>query len=260
MTPDYDFFDRPVLITGASHGLGLATATLLASVRAPLALCARNAAPLNEVADELRKDYGVTVFSRAVDVTDELAAAEFVADAAKRLGDLAGVVANAGGGRGTHLEDTSPEDWQYTWSVNVVGAMTPLRAATPQLERTGGAAVLVSSISGAKPAPGLAYGATKAALDHAAAILARDLGARGVRVNAVAPGSMLVPGRRWDRMRTDSPEEYEAFRREFPGGELVDPDDVAAVVAFLLSDGARAVNGAVVPVDAGQNAPTAFGY
>ncbi|GAB4007866.1 hypothetical protein GCM10029992_62730 [Glycomyces albus] len=62
-------------------------------------------------------------------------------------------MANVGGARGTHLKDTSPTDWEYTLSVNVVGAMTALRAATPQLRRTGGSAVLVSSISGPSPPP-----------------------------------------------------------------------------------------------------------
>ena len=260
MNFDYDFSGRPVLVTGASHGLGLVTAQLLAASGAPLALCARDTARLNEEADRLRGKFDAPIFTRALDVTDEQTVGEFVAEAGRRLGDFGGVVANVGGARGTRLEDTSPDDWAYTLGVNVVGAMTALRSALPQLRRTGGSAVLVSSISGSKPAPGLSYGATKAALNHTAAILARELGADGVRVNAVAPGSMLVPGGRWDQLRIDRPKEYAAFREEFPGGRLVDPVDVASVIAFLLSDGARAVNGAVVPVDAGQNAPTASGY
>ena len=260
MNFDYDFSDRPVLVTGASHGLGLATAELLASVGAPLALCSRTAAPLNETAERMRDEFDVQVHVRALDVADEPTLAEFVAESGRRLGPLAGLVANVGGARGMRLEDTAPADWEYTLGVNVVGAMTALRAAAPQLKRTRGAAVLVSSISGSKPAPGLAYGATKAALNHAAAILARDLGADGVRVNAVAPGSMLVPDGAWDRLRLDDPQRFERFRGEFPGGELPLPQEVAPVIAFLLSDGARAVNGATVPVDAGQNAPTAYGY
>ncbi len=257
---DYDFSARPVLITGASHGLGLVTAHLLASFGAPLALCARDTARLNEETDRLREHSDVPIFTRALDVVDEETLVEFVDEAGRRLGDCSGIVANVGGSRGTHLLDSSPDDWAYTLGVNVVGAMTALRAAVPQLRRTGGSAVLVSSISGSKPAPGLTYGATKAALDHAARILARELGTEGVRVNAVAPGSMLVPDRRWDRLRVDSPEEYAAFQQEFPGGRLVDPVDVAATIAFLLSDGAKGVNGAVIPVDGAQNAPTAYGY
>ncbi|GAB3646794.1 SDR family NAD(P)-dependent oxidoreductase [Glycomyces tarimensis] len=260
MNFDFDFSGRPVLITGASHGLGLATANLLAATGAPLALCARGAAALNEEAERLREKFEAPIFTRGLDVTDEQTLAEFVAEAGKRLGDFSGIVANVGGARGNDLKDTSPDDWAYTLGVNVVGAMTALRAAVPQLARTGGSAVLVSSISGAKPAPGLTYGATKAALDHAAAILAQELGPQGIRVNAVAPGSMLVPGRRWDRMRLERPERYAEFLKEFPGGKLVDPAEVASVIAFLLSEGSTAINGAVIPVDGGQNAPSAYGY
>lgn len=252
--------NSPVLITGASHGLGMAAASVLAAEGVPLALCARNAAPLNEFAEKLRADYDVQVATRALDVNDAEVMVEFVHEAGRRLGDLGGLVANVGGARGRSLADTEADDWAYTLGINVVSPMTALKAALPQLRRTRGSAVLVSSISGSKPAPGLAYGTTKAALSHAATILGRELGPSGVRVNAVAPGSMLIPDRNWDRLRVADPGRYETFLNEFPKRELLDPREVAQVIAFLLSDKAKAVNGAVIPVDGGQNAPSAYGY
>ncbi|GGV88132.1 hypothetical protein GCM10010228_71640 [Streptomyces massasporeus] len=91
-----------------------------------------------------------------------------------------------------------------------------------------------------------------------AASLARELGPRGVRFNCVSPGSMLIEGKGWARLRDEDPEAYRRFEQEFPGGRLVDPRGVAEVIAFLLSD--RAVNGANIPVDGGQDAPSAHGY
>lgn len=256
----YGLAGSVVLVTGASRGLGLATASRLAGEGCSLALCARDDEPLQGVARDLRLKYGVPVVAEAVDVSDHDRLGEFVQRIGDQLGDLGGVVANVGGGGGRGLADTSPKDWHDVFDTNVFSSMTALRAAQAQLQRTRGSAVLISSISGWKPAPGLAYGAAKAALIHVAACLAREMGPLGVRVNAVAPGSMLIAGRGWDRLRREAPDRYAAFEGEFPAGKLVEPGDVAAVIAFLLSDGARAINGALIPVDGGQNAPTASGY
>jgi len=152
-------------------------------------------------------------------------------------------------------------DFADSIDANAVHGATAIRAALPHFGRTGGGSVvLVSSVSGWKPSPPAQYAAAKAAVIHMGACLARELGPAGVRVNVVCPGSMLIPGRRWERMMRDDPEGFERFAGEFPAGRLIDPDDVAAVIAFLLSDQARAVNGASIPVDAAQNAPSADGY
>lgn len=261
MVPNFGLTDAPVLIAGASRGLGRALAVRLAREGCRLALCARGRGPLDEFAQHLRETYGVVVYAQAADVTEHAAVVDFVGNAARALGGLAGVVCNVGGGRGgSTLADTSSDDWAYTLDVNLVSSMAVLREAVPHLAECGGSAVLVSSISGWKPAPGLAYGVAKAGLIHAAAVLGRELGGMGVRVNVAAPGSMLVPGRRWDRLRTEDPASFERLRREFPAGRLLDPDEVAAVIAFLLSPSAAAVNGALIPIDAGQNAPGPDGY
>jgi 3-oxoacyl-[acyl-carrier protein] reductase len=120
--------------------------------------------------------------------------------------------------------------------------------------------VVIASISGWKPGPQAQYGAAKAAQIHLVSSLARELGPDGIRVNAVSPGSMLIPGKRWDRMRLDDPVAFDRFRYEFPGRELVSTEEVADVVVFLLSDRSRGVSGANVPVDRAQNSPTADGY
>jgi NAD(P)-dependent dehydrogenase (short-subunit alcohol dehydrogenase family) len=250
-----------VLITGGSRGLGRATAEALAAQGCPLALCAREEGPLADLARSLQDSFEVEVFVRRVDVTDHVRLADFVAEAADTLGGLRGVVANAGGSRGRGILESEPGDWAATLDLNVGHAATVTRAAVPYLaDAGGGSVVLVSSISGWKPSPPAQYAAAKAALVHMAACLARELAEHGVRVNTVSPGSMLIPGGGWDRMRRNDPERFSDFLAEFPAGHLVDPAEVADVVTFLLSNTARGINGAHIPVDQAQNAPSARGY
>ncbi|GLF97033.1 SDR family NAD(P)-dependent oxidoreductase [Streptomyces yaizuensis] len=251
---------RAAVITGASRGLGLATAGQLAFEGWDLALCARGGEQLERAAQGLRERYGRRVYARSADVTDTAALDGFIDSAADRLGGVDALVTCVGGAFGGGLAEASAEDWADTYRINVEHPARAVRTALPYLRRSGGRVVLVASISGWKPGPPAQYAAAKAGQIHLAATLARELGPDGVRVNAVSPGSMLIPGKGWDRLRKEHPERYRVFEREFPGGELVSPEDVAAVIAFLVSDRARAVNGANIPVDGGQNAPSAYGY
>ncbi|GAA2600451.1 SDR family NAD(P)-dependent oxidoreductase [Streptomyces roseoviolaceus] len=251
---------RAVIVTGGSRGLGRETTLRLAAQGCDLAVCGRDAASLEAVAEEVRARHGRTLHTERLDVLDESALAAFVRESAARLGRVHGLVTVAGGARGTDLRGTEPSDWDLTCRLNVTHPAIALREAADHLAGTGGSAVLVSSVSGWKPAPPAQYAAAKAAQIHMASSLARELGPRGVRVNCVSPGSMLIEGKGWARLRDEDPRAYRAFEKEFPGGRLVDPREVAEVIAFLLSDRARGVNGANIPVDGGQNAPSAYGY
>ncbi|MBR7671848.1 SDR family NAD(P)-dependent oxidoreductase [Streptomyces daliensis] len=248
---------RRVLIAGGTRGIGGATARLLAAEGCVLALCGRNE-------DDVRaavRDTDAHVFGRTVDVTSPGAVEEFVTQAAEELEGLDGVVACAGTARGRGLGEATAEDWSATWEANAGYSARLLAVAAPHLRASSsGSAVLVSSISGWKPGPQAQYGAAKAAQIHMAASLARELGPDGVRVNAVSPGSTLVPGKRWDRMRTQQPQDFAVFAREFPQQRLVQPEEVAEVIAFLLSDRSSGISGANIPVDRAQNAPTPDGY
>jgi 3-oxoacyl-[acyl-carrier protein] reductase len=123
--------------------------------------------------------------------------------------------------------------------------------------RGGGSAVTISSISGWRAGPGAPYGTAKAAEIFLAGALAWELAPQRIRVNTVSPGSILFPGGGWDRRREREPERFAAFALdEFPWGRLGDPDEVADVVAFILSDRARWINGANIPVDGGQGKPS----
>ncbi len=253
---------KRVLVTGGTRGLGEQIVRLLVAEGAHVATCARTAGGLEALAASLGTEADGRLFTGVCDVTEPERLERFVAAAQERFAGLDGAVACVGGSRGRGIEQADAGDWMATWEVNVVHTARLVRAAVPHLRAAGGGSVVViASISGWKPGPHAQYGAAKSAQIHLAASLARELGPDGIRVNAVSPGSMLIPGRRWDRMRREQPEAFAAFASaELPGGTPVEPQEVARVVAFLLSDWSSGISGAHLPVDRAQNAPTPEGY
>jgi 3-oxoacyl-[acyl-carrier protein] reductase len=158
------------------------------------------------------------------------------------------------------LLESTPEDWLRTFDLNLFHAVRAARAVVPHMQqRGGGSIVIISSISGGKPAPRGQYGSAKAAEIFLAGALAWELAPDRIRVNAVSPGSILFPGGGWDRFQSQNADRYAEFeRREFPWGRLGHPEEVADVVAFVLSPRANWINGANIPVDGAQGRPNAF--
>jgi 3-oxoacyl-[acyl-carrier protein] reductase len=193
------------------------------------------------------------------DVVDPEALGRAIDSAATALGGLDLLVANAGGATGGDLMDSTPADWQDTFALNVLHAAHAIRAAVPYMERAGGgAALIVASITGWKPGPKSSYAAAKAAEIHLAAALGQELGPRGIRVNALSPGSVFFDGGGWDHYRRTRPDDFARFVREdFPRGRLVTLDEVADTACFLLSGRASGISGANIAVDAAQDHPSA---
>jgi 3-oxoacyl-[acyl-carrier protein] reductase len=260
---DLQLRGRRALVTGGTRGIGRAIVGRLAEEGCSIAICARDPAAVAGTATQLR-DGGATVHAEAVDVTDADALEAFVVASGEALGGLDLVVANAGGAAGgPRLEEAGAEDWRATFDLNVVHAATTIRAAAPLLRTsaTGGAALLIASVSGLRPQPTAQYAAAKAALVHVAASLARELGPSGIRVNALSPGSILAPGGGWERRSRSEPEAFARFvASEFPLGRLGTPEEIADVAAFLLSARASWVSGANIVVDGAQNQPTMGGF
>jgi 3-oxoacyl-[acyl-carrier protein] reductase len=258
---DLELTGRSVLVTGASKGIGFAITNTLAAEGSSVAICARQEGALEQAAERLRT-LGSPVFSQTVDVTDSEALDNFVNASAAALGGLDAVVANAGGSSGGAIAESTAEDWVDTFQLNVGHAASLLRSATPFLAKSSlGAAVLISSISGSKPAPHAQYGVSKAGLIYLAAALARELSPHGIRVNTVSPGSILFPGGGWDSLRVSDPERFQAFLdRDLPAGRLGTAEEVATVVAFLLSPRSNWINGANIAVDGAQGRPSSAGW
>lgn len=256
---DLGLVGRRAFITGGSSGIGLAIAQGLATEGAAVSICGRDPARLEQAVDELSRITDARVFGVVADVTDAAALGRAVEQTADRFGGLDLLVANAGGAYGGDLLDSTPEEWAATYSINVLHAAHAIRAAVPHLERSDAASVLIiASITGWKPGPKSSYASAKAAEIHLAATLARELGPRRIRVNALSPGSVLFEGGGWADFRDTQPERFEAFAREdFPAGHLVTLAEVANAACFVLSERATGINGTNICVDGAQDHPTA---
>jgi 3-oxoacyl-[acyl-carrier protein] reductase len=245
---------KRAFVTGGTRGIGLAIAAGLTLEGAAVAVCGRDPVRLESAVAELGAA-GMPVHGTVADVTIAEQLGRAIDDSAAALGGLDLLVANAGGSSGGGLLDSTPEDWAETYAINVLHAAH----GVPHFDRSGGGAVLIiASITGWKPGPSASYASAKAAEIHLAATLAQELGPRGIRVNALSPGSVLFEGGGWERFGREHPEKLAAFAREnFPAGRLVALPEVADVACFLLSERATGINGADIRVDGAQDHPTA---
>jgi len=255
---DLQLAGKAALVTGGSRGIGRAIALRLAGEGCSVGICARGPEDLNQTVGELR-DHGVAAYGVLADVGQDGEVERFVAETAAELGRVDFLVANAGPNAGERgFLASTPEDWRQTFEVNVGHTARTIRACVPHMQQAGGGAVIIiASISGWKPAPYPQYGAAKAAEIYLARELGRELAPERIRVNAVSPGSILSPGGDWDSFRDRAPERFARFiERDFPFDRLGTPEEVADVVAFLLSERASWISGTQICVDGAQGRPT----
>jgi 3-oxoacyl-[acyl-carrier protein] reductase len=256
---DLGLHGRRALITGGSRGIGFAVAEALAGEGTAVGLVARDAAGLAAAAERLGPR-GVPVATAAADVTDTRGLRRAVDHIATALGGLDHLVANAGGTVGPgNLTTAGDGDFTATFALNAGHAAELIRAGLPHLRAAdGGSVVIISSVTGMRPAPRTAYAAAKAAEIHLAATAAQELAPAGIRVNAVSPGSIMFPDGGWDTFQQENPEDFAAFlATQFPFGRLGTLPEVADVVTFLLSARASWITGANIAVDGGQIYPSA---
>jgi meso-butanediol dehydrogenase / (S,S)-butanediol dehydrogenase / diacetyl reductase len=252
-----DVPERCALVTGAATGIGRATVHALAADGHGVVLVGRRKEPLERVAAEVSAKGGAAVAVPA-DVTaqDEVAAA--VATAVERFGGIDVVVNNAGVGDSAPLLEEALERWEQTLRINLTGPFLVTQAALRSLIERRGAVVNVSSVNGVLAGPGwTSYCVSKAGLIMLAKCVANDYGRLGVRANAVCPGWVRTPMGDHDmdelarQHGTDREGAYAHAHRLHPLGRPAEPEEVAAVIAFLASPGAAYVNGAAVMVDGG---------
>jgi 3-oxoacyl-[acyl-carrier protein] reductase len=254
---DLELTDKIAVVTGSSKGIGLAIAKALVLEGCKVTICARGAAGLHESAAELTRLAGGD--GRVLAVTADMATAAgadtVVADTVGRFGGLDILVNNVGIARGAGIVDTTDAEWQEAFDQTLFPAVRASRLAVPHMRRRGGGAiVMIASIWGRESGGRMTYNAVKAAEISLAKAMAQQLARENIRVNSVAPGSIRFPGGSWDRRVQEDPDGMAEFvRRELPFGRFGRPEEVGAVVAFLVSPRASWISGASVPVDGCQS-------
>lgn len=254
---DLHLKDRIALVTGSSRGLGLAAARSLAAEGCRVCLCARGTEQLDRAAEEVRNAAGAAdqVLAVQADLTELAGVETVVARVIDRWGGVDVLVNNLAVARGAGIVDTPDEAWQEAFDGTLFPTIRATRLAVPHMRRRGGGAViLIASIFGREAGGRTTYNAVKAAEISLAKSLALELAADNIRVNSVAPGSILFPGGSWWKRQQSDPEGIAAFvRRELPFGRFGRPEEVGDVVAFLASPRASWISGSCVTVDGCQS-------
>ncbi len=242
--------NKVALITGASRGIGNVIANKLAKAGYHLAICGTTITTIESAAEAIRKAAGVEVMARAVNVADKDALQAFVTETAKTFGRLDVLVNNAGITRDNISMRMKADEWQQVIDTNLSSVFFAMQAALrPMMKARFGRIINISSVVASMGNPGqLNYCASKGGIDAMTRSLAREIGSRGITVNAIAPGFIAT-----DMTAELGEDAQKALTDQIPLGRLGQPEDIAAAVEFLAGDGAAYITGQVLHVNGGMH-------
>lgn len=249
--------NKTVLISGSSQGIGLAIAIAFLKEGANVVITSRDADKVEAVAGKLTAQFGDNrVVSFIGDMTKDDDIDNAINKVIKIFGSIDTVIANIGNGSSKQGWELERSDWQNMMDLNFLGAMSLCKYVIPHMQKSEDASItFISSIAGCEAisAP-IPYSAAKAALQHAAKNLSRQLAPQGIRVNTVAPGNVLAPGGTWERKLAEDPVGVESYiSKEVPLGRIGKAEEIADSVVFLASQRASFVTGSLLVVDGGQS-------
>ncbi len=256
---DLELRGKTALVTAASRGLGRAVAVGLAAEGAKVALCARGPEDLEGAAAAVRAAGEGAVLSRPVDVTDGPAVADFVAEVERELGPVDLCLVNAGGPPAAGFSELDLADWEAAYRLSLESAVRLCRLVLPGMKTRGfGRLVQITSIAVRQPVENLVLSNVLRPAVHALTkALAVEAAPHGVTVNSVAPGFHLTSAverlidKKMDQQDCTREDVLAAWQKEIPAGRLGRPEELAALVLFLMSGPAGYLNGQCIVADGG---------
>ena len=251
---DLGLKNKVALVTGSSRGIGRSIALGFADEGCHVSLCARGEERLLATEKEVTQK-GVETLATAGDLTTAAGIDRVVAATLERWGKIDILVNNVGGSVWNPFGDVSDDEWLHVFNLNMFAAVRATRAVLPSMQgRNSGSIITISSIFGREAGGPATYNATKAAEISMGKTLAKELAKTGIRVNTVAPGSVIFPGGNWQKRMDADPEGIGRFvDQEIPAGRFGNPEEIANVVVFLSSGRASWVTGACINVDGCQS-------
>lgn len=251
---DLELSNKRVLITGASMGIGLATAKRFLNEGANVLIVSRGSDNLFDNEKDLQSKYGVSkIFAEPCDCTSPTSLSELRDKVHDKWSGIDIVIANVGDGRSVPDPIPSEEQWNKTWSNNFDSALYTARTFLPMLKKSNGCLLFVSSITAMEAfgAP-VDYSTAKTAIAALAKNMARKL-AKEVRVNVLAPGNVYFSGGSWDEKIKRDPERVKnIIETTVPMNRFGTPEEMADAAIFLCSERAKFITGSVLVVDGGQ--------
>jgi len=254
---DLQLRDKIAIVTGSSKGLGLASARALVREGARVVLCARGAEALRQAASDLAREAGRddAVMAVPADVSKPEGAETVVREAVARFGRVDVLINNVGKAGGGDIVSTLDAEWHSAIDQTLFPAIRMSRLVVPHMRQSGGGVILIiASIWGRESGGRMTYNAIKAAEISLAKAMAQQLASDNIRVNSIAPGSILFEGGSWWKRQQEDPNGIAEFiKRDLPFGRFGTAEEVGAVVAFVASPRASWVSGACITVDGCQS-------
>jgi len=244
---DLNLEGQTALITGATKGIGRAIAETLSDEGCNIAICARNADDVAAAVESISSK-GVKATGKGLDVADGDAFSAWIGEAAEELGGLDIFVSNVSGSNAP-----GDEGWKSQFDYNIMSAVHGVQASLPYLEKSSNGNIIMISTTAAlehfmNAGP---YNAMKAGLLNYSGALAQELGAKGIRVNAISPGPIFIEGGAWDNIKTHMTAFYDSTLAQIPLGRMGSADEVAAQIALLVSPRGGFTTGTNVVIDGG---------